>query len=291
MIADAGKTLPECRQHATPTHHFPVSFVKALLPLATLLLFAGCASSPARQFAQIDGTRIAWSSVGSGSPVVVLQSGLGDDAAPWGAITRELSTTRTVFAYDRPGYGDSRPAPSGPRDACAVARELRATLQAAGFKPPYLLVGHSLGGQYQYAFARLYPDEVAGLVLLDPTHPDHWTAMQQRAAGASKLISGLRAVLFSTVMRSEFDGQGQCLEQRTPWNATFPVRLLVRTRFEAAESGAFQDMVRDLEQDWLTLMPGARRVPVQGSGHYMQREKPAVVAREILSLVPGPEIR
>jgi pimeloyl-ACP methyl ester carboxylesterase len=257
--------------------------LKSLL-LTLSVVLAGCASSPSRQYDQIDSARIGWLATGTGLPVVVLQSGLGDDASPWAALTRRVAASRTVFAYDRPGYGASKPGPRDPKDACMVARELRATLQATGHKPPYLLVGHSLGGQYQYAFARLFPDEVAGLILLDPTHPDHWTTMQQRAPGSAKIISGLRALMFSATMRAEFDGQGKCLEQRAPWSVTFPVRLLVRTQYEAAESGAFRGMVQDLEQDWLNLMPGATRVSVEGSGHYMQREKPEVIASEILSL-------
>lgn len=54
-------------------------------------------------------------------------------------------------------------------------------LSTVGAQPPYLLVGHSLGGQYQYAYALLFPQDVAGMLLLDPTHPDHWTSLQREA--------------------------------------------------------------------------------------------------------------
>ncbi|MBK7417536.1 MAG: alpha/beta hydrolase [Dechloromonas sp.] len=62
-----------------------------------------------------------------------------------------------MFAYDRPGYG-SNPASNTPRDPCTIATELRDQLRSAGLPPPYVLVGHSLGGLYQYVFARLYPE-------------------------------------------------------------------------------------------------------------------------------------
>ena len=66
----------------------------------------------------------------------------------------ELASGQAVFAYDRPGYAGN-PASEALRDPCTVAAELRAQLRTAGLQPPYVLVGHSLGGLYQYVFARL----------------------------------------------------------------------------------------------------------------------------------------
>ena len=69
-------------------------------------------------------------------------------------MMEELASGQAVFAYDRPGYAGN-PASEAPRDPCTVAAELRAQLRTAGLQPPYVLVGHSLGGLYQYVFARL----------------------------------------------------------------------------------------------------------------------------------------
>ena len=71
-----------------------------------------------------------------------------------GGVMEELASGQAVFAYDRPGYAGN-PASEAPRDPCTVAAELRAQLRTAGLQPPYVLVGHSLGGLYQYVFARL----------------------------------------------------------------------------------------------------------------------------------------
>jgi pimeloyl-ACP methyl ester carboxylesterase len=76
---------------------------------------------------------------------------------------------------------------------CTQARELRAGLQAVGVAPPYLLVGHSIGGLYQHAFTRRYPEEVAALLLIGPTHPQHWSTMEREAPALSTFVRTMRA--------------------------------------------------------------------------------------------------
>lgn len=255
----------------------------ALLMLA--LLLASCTSLPPHQIAQVGAVQIAWIKSGTTTPVVVFQSGLGDGMVPWAAVIERLPQAVSYFAYDRPGYGSSGSVSDQPRDPCRVAHELRETLRSANVPPPYLLVGHSIGGQYQYAFAKLFPEDVAGMVLLDPTHPDHWSEMQLNAPNVAAVVTGLKAVAFSSAMKAEFDGQGICLESRKLFTARVPTRILVRTRHDLTETPAFRTMVERLEVDWLSIVPGATRRAVDGAGHYIQKDKPDVVADEIVSLL------
>jgi pimeloyl-ACP methyl ester carboxylesterase len=221
---------------------------------------------------------------GTVQPTVVLQSGLGDGKESWAGILDEIARSHQVVAYDRPGYGESSPT-AAPRDPCSVAREMHAMLHAAQVPPPYLLVGHSLGGLYQYAFAKLYPDEVAGLLLLDPTHPDHWQRMQIDAPSAATVLKGLRYTVFSRTARAEFDQQAvglDAIDRSAPLH--LPVRHLVRTQYQAVESGAFETLVHTLEQDWSRLLGTSQIVRVEGSGHYLHHERPAVVLAALQSL-------
>jgi pimeloyl-ACP methyl ester carboxylesterase len=126
---------------------------------------------------------------------------------------------------------------------------------------------------------------VAAILLLDPTHPDHWPTMQRQAPSTAAAMTALRSVAFSSAMRAEFDGQASCLEPPRALQTRIPTRILARTKFELMETADFRNMVRSLEQEWLTLIPGARRVPVEGSGHYIQKEKPDHVAAEIQSML------
>lgn len=107
----------------------------------------------------------------SATPTVILEGGAGLGAVTWGWIQPRIAETTRVVAYDRAGVGWSDRGPE-PRDGEQIARELHAALQGAGIYGPYVLVGHSFGGLYVRMFADMYPDEVTGLVLVDPTHPD-----------------------------------------------------------------------------------------------------------------------
>ena len=98
---------------------------------------------------------------------MIFESGLGAGAQAWSRVQPRIAETTRACAFDRPGYGASDEGPL-PRDAAANLRDLRAGLQAAGIAGPYILVGHSMGGYTMRLFAGLHPDEVAGMVLVDP---------------------------------------------------------------------------------------------------------------------------
>jgi pimeloyl-ACP methyl ester carboxylesterase len=147
------------------------------------LLSAGCESLFAAQAAREypaqgklvdvgDGRRIQINCRGEEGPTVVFQSG-GDvlGSTGWGPVMERVSTHARACAYSRAGIMWSDPA-DGAFEPEEVARDLHAALEAAGEKPPYVLVAHSRGGLYNMIFAGLYRDEIAGLVFADSSHPD-----------------------------------------------------------------------------------------------------------------------
>ncbi len=108
---------------------------------------------------------------GEGSPAVVLESGLGDTYVSWRKVQPQMAKFTRVCSYDRAGLGYSDPS-SAPRTSKVIAGELHDLLRAAEIAPPYVLVGHSMGGYDVRLFASLYPNEVVGMVLVDASHPD-----------------------------------------------------------------------------------------------------------------------
>jgi pimeloyl-ACP methyl ester carboxylesterase len=115
----------------------------------------------------VGGYQLHVSCVGQGSPTVVLDAAGGNSSASWGLVQPELARSTQVCAYDRAGMGWSDRGPT-PRDMKQQVRELHSLLEAAGIQGPYVLVGHSYGGRIVRVYAKDYPSEVDGMVLIDP---------------------------------------------------------------------------------------------------------------------------
>jgi pimeloyl-ACP methyl ester carboxylesterase len=116
----------------------------------------------------VGGHQLYLNCVGSGSPTVVLEPGAGGTSAQLGWITPVVAHSTRVCVYDRAGRGWSEAADT-PQDGAQIATDLHTLLHRGGEIGPYVLAGHSFGGLYVRSFAAHYPDEVAGLVLLDST--------------------------------------------------------------------------------------------------------------------------
>jgi pimeloyl-ACP methyl ester carboxylesterase len=133
-----------------------------------------------------------------GRPTVVLEAGSGDWSTCWRSVQPAIARFARVVSYDRAGLGWSAPG-SQPRVPRRIATELHELLAQAGEEPPYLLVGHSLGGPFSRMFASLYPDEVSGIVWIDSAHetmqrflpfwPMAYRALVAGAGGASLLAN------------------------------------------------------------------------------------------------------
>jgi pimeloyl-ACP methyl ester carboxylesterase len=119
----------------------------------------------------VGGHRLYVHCVGSGSPVVVLEAGLGASSSAWKTIEPTVARQTRVCSYDRAGRGRSESSPHG----IQTAADLHTLLNRAGEPGPYVLVGHSLGGAYVLDFAAQFPGQVAGVALLDSMSPDQFT--------------------------------------------------------------------------------------------------------------------
>jgi pimeloyl-ACP methyl ester carboxylesterase len=130
---------------------------------------------PPGEMVDLGGYSLHIHCVGQGSPTVVLDAGSGGFSAQWVWVQQEVSATTRVCAYDRAGMGWSEMGPE-PRDAKQITGELHTLLTKAGIDEPYVLVGHSFGGLNMQTYAARYPDEVAGVALVDSsTDPDQFS--------------------------------------------------------------------------------------------------------------------
>jgi pimeloyl-ACP methyl ester carboxylesterase len=154
---------------------YPVVAVTAAAAVGGAVETIGLASDrssyamPGRLF-DVGGHRLHLDCTGSGGPTVVLMSGLGGNSAGWARIAPAVADSTRVCAYDRAGQGWSEDA-ADPQDGVAAVADLHRLLDAAGEDGPFVVVGHSIGGDHAMVYADRHPEQVAGMVLLDATSP------------------------------------------------------------------------------------------------------------------------
>lgn len=210
---------------------------------------------------------------------MILESGLGDTLDVWKDIQPRIAAgcARTL-AYTRAGYIGSDP-PTGPRDAATVVAELRSELRRRNLHPPYVLVGHSLGGLYMQYFARNYPSEVVGLVLVDSTHWNQRMALQAAFANRPYKRRGEVTLFMPWVMRREFLDSVPAGEQvhNSPPVQFVPTIVLSSTTAPNGETPSARATAARLQDEIVADFPGAQHIRVEGAGHYIQRDRPDVV--------------
>jgi pimeloyl-ACP methyl ester carboxylesterase len=256
--------------------------------LLACYMLVGCAGLPETKTKLVNDRQIEFVSSLGPAPVVVFENGLGARMEWWSKVLPAIAADTSYFVHNRPGYGGSAPA-STPRDGVHIVEELRAALLSEGRRPPYVLVGHSLGGLYMQLFARAYPQEVGALILVDSTHPE-------QLAGAGSLdkqslwTRGLVGALVTGTAKEELDLLPRTGEQvlALPTFSGKPVLVLSASEpmKETSDPARFANEKR---VDIARMYPGAKQVWVD-SGHAIPLEKPeAVVAaiREALSAVRG----
>ncbi|HZP59222.1 MAG TPA: alpha/beta hydrolase [Opitutaceae bacterium] len=133
---------------------------------------------PPGKLVDIGGYHLHINTTGEGGPTVILDAGLGDCSINWCLVQPEVAKFARVCSYDRAGTGWSEPSPF-PRTNRQIVQELHTLLTNAGIPGPYVLVGHSFGGLNVRLFAHEYPQEVAGLVLVDSSHEDQFARMPE----------------------------------------------------------------------------------------------------------------
>jgi pimeloyl-ACP methyl ester carboxylesterase len=176
----------------------PVLVILLLVALAGGYETVGRSTAPAvamrGQLVDVGPYRLHLECMGAGRPTVVLEPGGGGSAASMGLIAPAVARDSRVCVYDRAGRGWSDPAASPP-DGAQIATDLHRLLNRAHVPGPYVLAGHSFGGLYVRTYAAKYPEEVAGLVLIDSTAAKSTPVTPQKAGSYSilKHLSSLAA--------------------------------------------------------------------------------------------------
>ena len=235
----------------------PVAAIVAVAGVGGMVETVGLASDqhdqamPGQSY-DVGGYRLHLTCTGSGGPTVVLQSGLGEMSANWARIVPLVSRTGRVCAYDRAGQGWSEDAPHL-QDGVQAADDLHTLLRRAGENGPYVLVGHSIGGDHAMTYAARYPEQVAGMVLLDATSPYRSADTGSAHAGPPSAIA-----LGPSLARL---GIGRLLP--TSWS-TLPEPAAEQVRAFAASPRGWRN-IRDEAATMPALLDQARALTALGS--------------------------
>jgi pimeloyl-ACP methyl ester carboxylesterase len=258
---------------------------------------------------------------GESSPTVILDSGLGDSSLSWHKVQPEIAKFIRVCSYDRAGLGYSDPS-SRPRTSRVIAEELHDLLQAAGVAPPYVIVGHSMGGFDVRLYTSMYPQEVVGMILVDASHPDQENRFPaelksmegswQREAQfiAQTMPFGVPRVL-GLCDEGAIDRAADC-NGHTARERMAEIRAFPESATQAAATGPFGDLPlavlshdpdkasndlphelsksvnklwEAMQEDLARLSTRSTQMVAKNSGHYIQMDRPDVVIDAVRNVV------
>ncbi|MNH74705.1 Soluble epoxide hydrolase [compost metagenome] len=227
---------------------------------------------------------IEYAQSGEGTPSVILINGGSGPIEGWLRVFHDIADQTRVVAYNRFGVGGSDK-PSAPQDGQTIVTSLRQLLQEIGVRPPYILVGHSLGGLYASLFARQYSEEIAGVVLLDSSHELDLAINQTQGP----FIRGLNRLL----------GIFDSFSAHRKWNE---VNYVEETTQQIAMAGPFPEVplfvvsggkkppmmpesafeIRQKNQlDLVSLSNQGKHIIAANSGHFPQFSEPELVKKVI----------
>src|SRR5918993_5313980 len=290
---------------------------------------------PIGQLVDVGGYRLHLACQGEGSPTVVMEAAIGETGLLWSLVQPGVAQRSRGCVYDRAGLGWSDPSPR-PRTAALMVEELQALLATAEIPGPYVLVGHSFGGLLVRLYAARYPQEVAGLVLVDAAHEQQYQRapteirelLPQLEEQGRQQLEGLKALIVS----GSLDAGMLPIPPQLPAAAAETFRALVaagpkhvetllaeqqavgaiHAELAAAQitslgdlplmvlshgqpmampglaeavNQASEQLWQQLQAELAALSSRGRLVVAEGSGHYLQLERPELVVDAIAEVV------
>jgi pimeloyl-ACP methyl ester carboxylesterase len=271
--------------------------MKGMLRLLLLVLvlpgLASCQDKESDRMVVFDDYQIHINETGVGEPTVIIEAALGSDLTSYNTLQTAISRLTRVLSYDRPGLGTSSKSPN-PRTLPAYIDELKLLLEKESIPPPYILVGHSLGGSIVRYYAHQFPDDVAGLVLIDSPHED-WLEYIRTTHSDEEVK------MFNTVVSpSQYTGatkeEWEQLEHNlgllkgTEIPRHIPTRIITSTQYGRDQQSLGyrpDDMAiwAEMQASLMNNIKDARRVVTDKSGHSVHHSEPELIVKAVKELI------
>jgi pimeloyl-ACP methyl ester carboxylesterase len=246
---------------------------------------------PAIRALQTRSGRLSYMLSGAGAPPIVLFNGAGMSLQGWQPLYPEIETLGRVFGWNRFGMQGSD-APRERQTGARVLGSLRELLGYVALAPPYVLVAHSLGGLFANLYARLYPEEVAGVLFLEATHPEDHAMLKKHETQLVRTL-GKMLTLPQAFLRGNVHGELACIEdtvREIECAGDFPeipVRVITGGLTPKAwlMSPGAVGAKRANQQALARLSPRGAQVIAQQSGHFPQLTEPRLVLQALRELI------
>jgi pimeloyl-ACP methyl ester carboxylesterase len=274
-----------------------------VVSLAMVSIAAACAASARTIDKKLDvgGYALRIRCTGQGSPTVVVETGFNDPGvgsipSSWVTVVKEIEKKTRICVYDRAGIGSSNVATGENRTSLDMVKDLHTLLAKAKIPSPYILVGHSIGGFNVRVFASEYGDEVVGMVLVDSSHPDQWSAVDAvlppESPDESESIKVYR-IIPTADLPEKWDIPASIIQVKAVKPlGNLPLVVITSSPTKSIDpnlppelAAKIQQVRENLQNDLASLSSNSTHVIATRAGHMVQVDEPQLVIDAILKVI------
>lgn len=252
-----------------------------LAPVVLAMFLSRAAIDSMPRQVQVGDHRLRALIQGRGGPAVVFECYGAAYLEHMNRVQPAISELTTTVNYDHAGHWASEPGPR-PRDAHRIAEELHDLLAELAVSPPYILVGFSFGGPYVRVFAGKYPNEVAGIVLVDPTQESFMKWLRVEWPMINQISEEERRAQLE--WGSQWESMKQAEAARLP---EVPITLITGVRAEGPFARHVKPRWLKAHREWLAPYRGGRHIVTTASGHGIPLSEPDLVIQAIVEMLEG----
>ena len=258
-------------------------------------------SDPFDEKVDVGGYGLRIHCAGQGSPTVIIETGFGEpgvekETSSWINVANEIEKTTRICLYDRAGLGSSDVAPGENRTRQDMVKDLHTLLVNGNIPSPYILVGHSIGGFHVLVFASKFPDKVVGMVLVDSSHPDQWSAINAvlppESPDEPESLKRIR-IIPPASLPEKMDIPTSIKQVKTVKSlGNLPLVVLSHSPTWSIDPNLSPELSEKIEQIWgnqqnefANLSSNSTHVIATKAGHYIQVDEPQLVIDAILKVI------